>query len=81
MGIVLGILQTGCDGLHFNSQYSPASDARVTRLPDTLTANGNAKRWRVESQGNHRAMCTTSSSKGPVPTGNTFYMPFTYTIT
>jgi hypothetical protein len=81
MGILFGIQQPGCNGLHFNSQYAPASDARVTRLPDTLTANGYAKRWRVESQGNHLAMCTTFSNKGPVPTGNTFYMPFGYTIT
>lgn len=80
-GIVFGILQVGCNGLRFDSIYPPASDVRITRIPDTLTANGYAPRWRVESQGNHLAMCTTSSNKGPVPTGKTYYMPFAITAT
>jgi len=81
IGIMFGIQQTGCNGLHFNSLYAPASDARVTRITDTLTAAGSARRWKVESQGNHRAMCTTPGKRGPVPTGVSYRMPFAFTIT
>ncbi len=80
-GIMFGIQQTGCNGLHFNDLYPPSNSARVTRLADTLTSSGTARRWRVESQGNHQAMCTTTSKRGPVPTGVHYYMPFAFTIT
>ena len=76
-GVVFGILQTNCNGLHFNDKYSPASSVRVTRLSDV----GGARRWRVESQGSHRAMCTTYNKKGPVPTGVHHYLPFAFTFT
>jgi len=80
-GVMFGIQQVGCSALHFNDAYQPSNSARVTRLPDVLTESGVARRWRVESQGSHRAMCTTFGKKGPVPTGNHFYMPFAFTFT
>lgn len=76
-----GIQQTNCSALHFNDLYPPASNARVTRLTDTTTATGTTRRWRVESQGSHRAMCAIFSNKGPKPTGVTYYLPFAFTIT
>jgi hypothetical protein len=76
-----GIQQANCSALHFNDIYAPASNARVTRLTDSLTSSGMARRWLVQSQGTHRAMCAMFSNKGPVPTGVTYYLPFAYTIT
>jgi hypothetical protein len=76
-----GIQQTNCSALNFNDIYPPASNARVTRLTDTVSAGVVERRWRVESQGSHRAMCTLFSNKGPKPTGVTYYLPFAFTIT
>ena len=71
----------GCNALHFNDAYPPANHARVTRLPDSNESGVPVRRWRVESRGSHRAMCTKFSNKGPVPTGTTYYLPFAYTFT
>jgi hypothetical protein len=77
-----GIQQTNCSALHFNDIYTPASNARVTRLADTTSSGGVVeRRWRVESQGTHRAMCTVFTNKGPKPTGVTYYLPFAFTVT
>lgn len=76
-----GIQQTNCNALHFNDIYAPATNARVTRLTDTLTAYGPTRRWRVQSQGTHRAMCTLFTNKGPKPTGVTYYLPFAFVVT
>ena len=76
-GVLFGIQQTNCNGLHFNDKYAPASNVRVTRLADV----GDARRWRVESQGSHRAMCTVYNKTGPMPTGVHYYMPFAFTVT
>ena len=76
-----GIQQTNCNALHFNSAYPPASNALVVRLPDSSVAGVMSRRWRVQSQGTHRAMCTTFSNKGPKPTGVTYYLPFAFVIT
>jgi hypothetical protein len=74
-----GVQQTNCSGIHYNDAYPPANNARVTRLTDTLTAQGPRRRWRVESQGSHRGMCALFTNKGPKPV-TSFYLPFAYTI-
>ena len=75
-----GIQQANCSALHFNDAYSPASSALVVRLPDSVVAGIPSRRWRVQSQGSHRAMCTMFSNKGPKPTGVTHYLPFAFTV-
>ena len=76
-----GIQQTNCSALRFDDTYPPANNARVTRITDTTTASGPSRRWRVESQGSHRAMCTLFSNKGPISTGVSYYLPFAFTVT
>ena len=76
-----GIQQPNCDALNFDDAFPPANNARVTRITDTASVSGPTRRWRVESQGSHRAMCTLFSNKGPKPTGVTYYLPFAFTIT
>jgi len=76
-----GIQQTNCDGLRFDDTFPPANNARVTRLTDTTAASGATRRWRVESQGSHRAMCTLFTNKGPKSTGVSYYLPFAFTVT
>lgn len=67
----------GCK-LWFDDGYPPANHARITRLPDI----GAARQWRIESQGSHRASCTTPDKKGkPVPTGVSHHLPFAVTVT
>jgi len=64
--------------LWFDSSLQNGSDVRITRLPDV---NG-ARQWRLESQGSHTAVCTTTDKKGRVvPTGVSHYLPFGITIT
>jgi hypothetical protein len=68
---------TSCK-LWFDDAYPPASHARITRLADV----GAARQWRIESQGSHRASCTTPDKRGrPVPTGVSHYLPFAVTVT
>ena len=65
-----------CDRLDFDETWSGAANVTTTRLPDV---NG-ARKWRVESQYPHMAMCT-------VPKGFTWYartlkyLPFAFTAT
>jgi len=75
-----GIQQTNCAPLRFDSAYPPSTNALVTRLPDSLASTGFVRRWRVQSQGNHIAMCTVNTNRG-VKTIASFYMPFAYVIT
>jgi len=75
-----GIQQTNCAPLRFDSTYPPSTNALVTRLPDSVTSSGPVRRWRVQSQGNHIAMCTTGINK-PIKPIASFYMPFAYVIT
>jgi hypothetical protein len=76
-----GIQQTNCSTLRFDSAYSPASDARVTRIADSVTVDGALRRWRVESQGSHRAICTVFTNRGVKSTGVSYYLPFGFTVT
>lgn len=75
-----GIQLSNCAPLRYDAAYPPSSNARVTRLTDTVTASGTQRRWRVESQGNHIAMCTVNTNKG-VKAIASFYLPFAFTIT
>jgi len=75
-----GIQLSNCAPLRYDDAYPPSNNARVTRLTDTLTVAGPRRRWRVESQGSHRAMCTINTNKGVKPVAS-YYMPFAYTIT
>lgn len=76
-------------GLWFDDAYQPASNVRVTRLPDVPDPDGLprlVRQWRVESQGTHRAMgmVQSTSKKGRVeivPSGTTYYLPFAMTVT
>jgi hypothetical protein len=77
-----GVQQTNCGTLRFDDGYPPASNARVTRLTDSSTTSGPLKRWLVESQGTHRAMCTIFANGGKVQsTGVSYYLPFAFTVT
>jgi hypothetical protein len=76
-----GVQQTNCTTLRFDDVFPPANNARVTRLADTVTASGTLKRWRVESQGSHRAMCTVFTNRGLQSTGVSYYLPFAFTVT
>lgn len=75
-----GIQQTNCAPLRFDSAYPPSTNALVTRLPDSLASSGFVRRWRVQSQGNHIAMCTVNTPRGAKPIAS-YYMPFAYVIT
>ena len=75
-----GIQLSNCAPLRYDDAYPPSNNARVTRLTDTLTSDGPRRRWRVESQGSHRAMCTVNTNKG-VKAVASYYLPFAYTIT
>jgi hypothetical protein len=75
-----GVQLSNCAPLRYDDAYPPSNNARVTRLTDTLTTEGPRRRWRVESQGSHRAMCTVNTNKG-VKTIASYYLPFAYTIT
>lgn len=75
-----GIQQSDCAPLRFDDAYPPSSNARVTRLADTVTAQGALRRWFVQSQGTHRGICTINTNRGVKVLAN-YYMPFAYTIT
>jgi hypothetical protein len=75
-----GIQQTNCAPLRFDDAYPPSNSALVTRLTDSLTSSGPVRRWRVQSQGNHIAMCTLNTPRGVKPIAS-YYMPFAYVIT
>jgi uncharacterized protein YcfL len=75
-----GIQQTNCSTLRFDDAYPPASNALVVRLADSVVAGVVSRRWHVQSQGTHRAMCTIFTNKGPKPTGVTYYLPFAFVI-
>jgi hypothetical protein len=69
-------------GLHFDAAYPPASNIMVTRLANVIDEFGRSVRqWRVETQGSHRAMGFVSGRHGLVPTGITYYLPFSMTVT
>ena len=74
---------TSCGELDFNSQYSGASNVKVSRLSDGIDAAGAVvRRWRIESQGNHVAACVKMQSNGKfVDSGLRFYLPFGVTVT
>jgi hypothetical protein len=74
-----GIQLPNCAPLRYDSTYPPSTNALVTRLTDTVTTDGPRRRWRVESQGSHIAMCTVNTNKG-VKTIASYYLPFAYTI-
>jgi hypothetical protein len=75
-----GVQLTNCAPLRYDSMYAPSTNALVTRLADTVTVSGTQRRWRVESQGNHMAICTINAKKG-VQSIASYYLPFAYTIT
>jgi hypothetical protein len=71
-------------GLWFDDAYPPASNVRVTRLPDVADGLRTVRQWRVETQGTHKAMGvaqSTSRKHGSAPTGTTYYLPFAMTVT
>ncbi|MEO5589275.1 MAG: hypothetical protein ABIS03_06795 [Gemmatimonadaceae bacterium] len=77
-----GVQLTNCAGIRFGNAYPPANDARVTRLPDVISATGVASRsWMIESQGSHRGACVVSTKKGFVTNGVSYYLPFALTVT
>jgi len=65
-----------CTRLDFDAAWTGASNVTVTRLPDE---NG-ARRWRVESQYPHMAMCTVSKGQNYLPK-SLKYLPFAFTAT
>jgi hypothetical protein len=69
--------------IDFDASYAGASNVRVTRLADTVDANGVAvRRWRMESQGNHTTACLNPTSNGKyVDTKVRYFLPFAATIT
>ena len=75
-----GVQLSNCAPLRYDDTYPPSNNARVTRLTDTLTVSGVRRRWRVESQGSHRSVCTLNTKQG-VKILASYYMPFAYTIT
>ena len=86
--------QSGCAALRFHdvydyggtATYEPlgeqiASEVRITRL-DANTDARAPRRWRVESQGTHRAVCAVSDRRGVLTnTTTTYYLPFAVEIT
>lgn len=75
-----GIQLPNCAPLRYDSMYPPSTNALVTRLTDTVDVSGVHRRWRVQSQGNHIAVCTINAKKG-VQTVASYYLPFAFTIT
>lgn len=74
-----GIQQTECQRVMFDSQYSGASDARITRIDDGTTS---PRQWRVESQSPHTAQCVKSTKNGTLyAVGSPIYLPFSFTVT
>ena len=76
--------QNGCETLDFNRfEIGGQGDSvSVTRLPDSYDLDENVIRnWRVQSTGDHRAMCMVSSKGKTVPSGVTKYLPFAFTVT
>ena len=71
-------------GLWFNDTYPPASSLLFTRLPNvTDSAGRSVRQWLIQTRGTHRAMgaVPSSSGKGLVPSGVTYYLPFAMTVT
>lgn len=71
--------------LWFDDAYPPASSVRWIRLPNVVDEfDRSVRQWRIETRGSHRAM---GAVKGPgknaglVPTGTTYYLPFSMTVT
>ena len=77
-----GVHLPNCDGIRFGD-YPPANAASITRLADTSTSAGSARRWVVASQGSHRGMCMIAGSKpgSLVPSGVSYYLPFAIAVT
>ena len=75
-----GIQLSNCAPLRYDSTYPPSTNALVTRLTDTVDVSGVHRRWRVQSQGNHFAICTINTNKGVKPLAS-YYLPFAFTIT
>ena len=77
-----GVQLTNCQRLMFDSQYPPSATVRQTRLSDTIDTQGRSvRRWRIESEGSHRAMCLVpGKGNSLVPTGVTYFLPFRITI-
>lgn len=74
-----GMQQPSCQRVMFDSQYSGASDARITRLDD---AGPSARQWRVESQGTRAAQCLELKRNGTLyPVGDPIFLPFSFTVT
>jgi hypothetical protein len=73
----------GCGELDFDSRYAGSSNARLTRLPDGVDANGLVIRhWQLESQGNHTAACVKMQNNGKfTDSGLRYYLPFSMSIT
>jgi hypothetical protein len=69
-------------GLQFDDAYPPSSSVLVTRLPNVIDEFGRSVRqWRMNTRGTHLAMGFASSKQGPMPTGTTYYLPFSMVIT
>ena len=70
--------QPGCQQLKFDALFPPSSNVRVTRLADI----GTVRQWRVESQGNHTAICVNTDKRGrAVPSTTTYVLPFAFVVT
>lgn len=67
-----------CHMVHFNGQWPPVEDARMTRLDD---GSGPVRQWRVESQGSHLAQCLRASGGSRVPVGEPIFLPFSFVVT
>jgi len=68
---------TSCDRLMFDKVVWPSSaNVRVTRLEDGTTG----RRWLVESEYPHRAMCTIPRGQDYYSKGVVKYLPFSFTI-
>lgn len=79
-----GVQLPGCGLLIYNdsARYSPSSSPRQMRLPDVVVGGVTERRWRVESQGTHQAVCATYNPNGSVKTvGPWYYLPFSLTVT
>ena len=81
--MLFGMQQVTCF-LKFDAAYAGASNALVTRLADGVDASGAVvRRWRLESQGNHKAACLTLTTNSDrwTDTGRRYYLPFAATVT
>ena len=68
-------------GLHYDDAAPPSNDVIITRLPDVIDEFGRTVRqWRMSSRGTHLAMGFVSGKHGLVQT-QTYYLPFSMTIT